>query len=153
MQSVVDKKLESAAGKAHKADLRQQITHLKPISATRLITGFFLEAFMAIHNRAGPDFVPKPNGKPIRVLTGSMGIQIGLRLVIPGDSDRTIPRKLVISFHSSAHPGHMFPRKLSEWSRRPSIEPPRMAPNVLNLHMSQDIWASTGAKMACPFSL
>ena len=46
-QSVWDKRVESAAGKAHKADLRQYIAHLKPISATRLITGFLLEAFMA----------------------------------------------------------------------------------------------------------
>ena len=62
---------------------------MKPISATRLLAGFLFEGLLGLRNRGRPDFSPKSNLNPIRVLTESVGSLIGLRFLVPGDSVRT----------------------------------------------------------------
>ena len=84
------KGVESAAGQARKGHVRHQIANMRPIFALRLSAEFLLEGLLGLQSHAGLDFSPKPNLKPIQVLTASVGTSIGLRFVVPGDSVRTI---------------------------------------------------------------
>ena len=89
---------------------------MKPISATRLLAGFLFEGLLGLRNRGRPDFSPKSNLNPIRVLTESVGSLIGLRFLVPGDSVRTILPS-VHGDHPSSRPGRPQRPRLAHVSR------------------------------------